>query len=304
MVFMSKLRSKIPSAQSLFAFEVASKTLNFKQAAAQLNVTQSSISHAIRKLENHLRTKLFIRDNRGVRLTKDGQLLSEAIEIGFSRIVNAIKQIDGNNQDVVTIAVSSSMATSWLMPQLHEIYRNFSPIRLKVVTIDRNIKPGEGIDLTIRRLPLDNDHPNARLLSKETVFPVCSASYLERSPPLNEISDLLNHKLIYHSEEFRRRVNWADFLAVYDLQPVTSSTDLLLNDYQLALQAAMAGEGVTIGWTITGRYLLEDGRLVRPLKEEYSTDFGFYILEEQNAPMKSNANMIADWLIDQSKCLR
>ncbi|TPJ18923.1 LysR family transcriptional regulator [Mesorhizobium sp. B2-7-3] len=47
---MSTLRTKIPSPQSLFAFVAAANALNFARAAEELNVTQSSISHSIRKL--------------------------------------------------------------------------------------------------------------------------------------------------------------------------------------------------------------------------------------------------------------
>ena len=73
--FMSNLRKLIPSAHSLLVFEAAARLQSFKAAAIEIHVTQPSVSHAIRAMEDQLGLRLLERGNRGVRLTRAGSEL-------------------------------------------------------------------------------------------------------------------------------------------------------------------------------------------------------------------------------------
>ncbi|MBZ9764974.1 LysR family transcriptional regulator [Mesorhizobium sp. CA8] len=301
---MSGLRSKIPSPQSLFAFLAAAKTRNFGRAAEDLNVTQSSISHSIRKLERHLGTQLFIRANRGVSMTPDGQLLFRAVSGGFAQIEDTIDAIGKRELGFVSVAASTSMATYWLMPQLRDFHKMHPGIKLKILTIDKDVEPDDAIDLTIRLLPLTTDRKNAWLMAKETVFPVCSRAYLAESPPLNDVSDLLNHKLLSYEDPNRRRINWPEFYAALQMTSKSIEPTVVFNDYQLVLQAAMAGEGIAIGWSMTNIFLLEQGQLCRPLPVEVTTQNGFYVLAQPGKMLRKHVRTLVDWLLKQSQALR
>ena len=64
----------LPPLNSLRAFEAAARHLSFNSAAAELHVTPSAISHAVKSLEADLETDLFRRQSRGVQLTPEGQI--------------------------------------------------------------------------------------------------------------------------------------------------------------------------------------------------------------------------------------
>ncbi|MCX7319768.1 MAG: LysR family transcriptional regulator, partial [Hyphomicrobiales bacterium] len=64
---------RLPSLNGLRAFEAAARHLSFTQAAVELNVTQTAISHQIKRLEDELGVKLFIRQNRTLSLTDQGR---------------------------------------------------------------------------------------------------------------------------------------------------------------------------------------------------------------------------------------
>lgn len=64
---------RLPSLNGLRAFEAAARHLSFTEAAAELNVTQTAVSHQIRRLEQELGIKLFIRRNRAIALTAEAQ---------------------------------------------------------------------------------------------------------------------------------------------------------------------------------------------------------------------------------------
>ena len=69
------MTARLPSLNGLRAFEAAARHLSFTQAASELNVTQTAISHQIRRLEEELGIRLFIRQNRALALTPQAQRL-------------------------------------------------------------------------------------------------------------------------------------------------------------------------------------------------------------------------------------
>ena len=67
------MTARLPSLNGLRAFEAAARHLSFTHAASELNVTQTAISHQIRRLEQELGVRLFIRQNRALTLTPQAQ---------------------------------------------------------------------------------------------------------------------------------------------------------------------------------------------------------------------------------------
>ena len=64
---------RLPPLNSLRLFEAAGRHLSFKQAAAELHVTPSAVSHGIKSLEDWLGVALFARDHRSIVLTAAGE---------------------------------------------------------------------------------------------------------------------------------------------------------------------------------------------------------------------------------------
>lgn len=77
---------KLPSLKLLITFESAARHLSFKEAANELYVTPSAVSHQVRSLENSLNITLFKRFNRSIELTKEGESF-------FQDIAHAIRTI-------------------------------------------------------------------------------------------------------------------------------------------------------------------------------------------------------------------
>ena len=67
------MKSRLPSLNGLRAFEAAARHMSFTLAAAELNVTQTAISHQIRRLEEELGVRLFVRQNRSLELTPEAR---------------------------------------------------------------------------------------------------------------------------------------------------------------------------------------------------------------------------------------
>lgn len=69
------MTARLPSLNGLRAFEAAARHLSFTNAASELNVTQTAISHQIRRLEEELGMRLFVRQNRALALTPQAKAI-------------------------------------------------------------------------------------------------------------------------------------------------------------------------------------------------------------------------------------
>src|SRR4051812_24789836 len=89
----STARPRLPPLKSLLAFEAAARHANFTQAALELAVTPSAISHQIQTLEDFLGLRLFLRQPRQVALTAEGKLYRKEVESALRAIAEATQLI-------------------------------------------------------------------------------------------------------------------------------------------------------------------------------------------------------------------
>ncbi|MBZ9761799.1 LysR family transcriptional regulator [Mesorhizobium sp. CA8] len=301
---MSKLRRLVPSPQSLFVFEAAARHLSFKAAALELNVTQPSISYAIKLFEKHCGTELFERDNRGVHLTEAGIQLYEEVRSGFRGIEQKLSTISGGGAKYITFAASSSITAHWLAPQLYHFQEEHPDVRIKVVSTDRDIEPDNEVDITSWVRPRNFSRDNSWYIADEVVFPVCSPGYLNSNPKPETVNDLVKHKLLHSSDLYRKRMSWSEWMKLAGSDATEIQPDIVFNDYQLTLQAALAGEGISLGWAMSAQQLLNNRLLVRPLDIEIRTDRAHFLLANEKATANSSCKKIVDWFLSSTSELR
>jgi LysR family glycine cleavage system transcriptional activator len=293
---MSKLRKLLPSFNALLVFEVSARMRSFKLAAEELNVTQPSVSSTIKSLEEHLGFRLFQRNNRGVELTSAGLELASELSPALERIELKLKSLSDRNSDTLTIAASTSVSAQWLLPKTSDYKREHGDLSISIITTDRNLDPSDDLDFSIRRGPKNWDRPNCWHLSDEELYLICSPSYRERFGPIRGLSDLANHKIIHNAEPYRKRMDWREWLDAQGCSDIKLPVSLVLNDYQLVLQACVAGEGVALGWSFTTRALIEAGFLEVPIENTVCTDFAFYIIAPTWKDVSKNKLNYVRWL--------
>jgi LysR family glycine cleavage system transcriptional activator len=297
---MSNLRRRLPSPHSLFVFEAAARTLNFRLAADELNVTQPSISHAIKELERFHGVKLFVRMNRGVQLTEAGRTLYEGVRLAFDRIERDLKAIAAGETHYITFAASTSLAAHWLVPQFHGFQQANPGTRIKVVTTDRDVEPDFEIDMTIWLRPRDFRRKNSWLICDEVIFPICSPLYLGRARPIASVSDLHEHPLLHSVDPHRKRVGWAEWLTEIGAEAPELAPSIVFNDYQLVVQAALAGEGVALGWRLTAQLLLRSGLLVRPVEDQLVTGKSFFVITNEAEEPSEEMMALVEWIVAEA----
>src|ERR1700742_4784701 len=113
------MTGRLPSLNGLRAFEAAARHLSFTNAASELNVTQTAISHQIRRLEEELGIRLFIRQNRALALTPQARDYLPGVRAAFNDLRLATDRLlRKDNDHVLTVSTLASLAAKWLLPRL------------------------------------------------------------------------------------------------------------------------------------------------------------------------------------------
>ena len=293
---MSDLRKLLPSPNALIVFEAAARLSSFNLAAKELSITQPSISQTIKAMEERLGVQLFERGNRGVHLTSAGTELMSDVEPALKKIAARLSSLSQRNNHTLTIAASTSISAQWLLPLTASFQRKHPEMNVRLITTDRNIEPDGDVDLTIQRGPLNWERPNCWHLADEVLFSICSPAYLDRRGPFGGISDLRNHDIIHNAEPYRNRMNWQQWLEAQGVHELDLPQTLVLDDYQLVIQACLAGEGVALGWSITTGPLVDQGLLVQPLDNKVHTSHAFYILGPKSTQISARKRKYIDWI--------
>src|ERR1700738_1848725 len=132
---MRKMTARLPSLNGLRAFEAAARHLSFTVAASELNVTQTAISHQIRRLEQELGIRLFVRRNRALALTPEARDYLPGVRTAFNDLRLATDRLlRRDNDHVLTVSTLASLAAKWLLPRLSAFQEAHPGIDVRITT--------------------------------------------------------------------------------------------------------------------------------------------------------------------------
>jgi LysR family glycine cleavage system transcriptional activator len=143
---------KLPPLSSLRVFEAAARRGSFKNAAEELNITASAVSHAVQNLEDWLGVELFRRGGGKLELTEPGAAYASAIGKAIKAIADATARLPGRrSRGRLTLSSAPGFAARWLMPRLSRFADRHPEISVDIQTsLDPVDLPMEGIDAAIR----------------------------------------------------------------------------------------------------------------------------------------------------------
>lgn len=286
----------LPPLNSLRAFEAAARLRSFTKAAEELHVTQTAISHQIRKLEDELGQRLFVRVPGAVHLTAEAQTYLTAVHDAFEELRDATARLRGAGEDrALRLSATPSFASKWLVPRLAGFQAAHPEIAVEVSTslalVD--FRAGEA-DLAIRYGRGQWPGLRATWLLAEDIFPVCAPALLHGMPPLRVPADLAQHRLLSVSTY---RDEWALWLTAAGLPPVLADRALSFDMPLLAYQAAMDGMGVALGHTPLVEADIAAGRLVAPFAMSLPSEMGFYFVVPEATADRPDIAALRDWLL-------
>ncbi|MGY2291974.1 choline sulfate utilization transcriptional regulator [Pseudomonas sp. SDO528_S397] len=288
------------SLDPLRAFESAARHRSFTAAAVEMGTTQPAISQQIKRLEEQLKVRLFDRIYRGIELTDAGAQLFEHVQAGLHSInegLGAITQRDPH--EVLQVATDFAFAAYWLMPRLHRFHAANPQVDVSLVTSERDHATlRSDIDVAVLFGDGRFKQGDSQWLFSEEAFPVCSPQLLEGLPSPLSAQSLLALPLLHLRQETTRQ--WFDWSGVFRELGITTTPapgPLRFDNYTLLIQAAIAGQGVAIGWRHLVDHLLEQRWLCRPIGDTVISRFGYYVVLPQRKRRGQLIERFVAWLV-------
>jgi LysR family glycine cleavage system transcriptional activator len=290
---------RLPPLSTLRSFESASRLLSFSKAAEELHVTHGAVSRAIRHLEDHLGQPLFERMTRAVKLTPIGATYAATVRDVLERLsIATIAVQDRDTQGVLNVSTLDSFAAKWLVPRLFRFRRRHSDIDVRLSTSDQLADfVADGIDMAVRYGRGRYAGLAAELLMREDVFPVCSPSLPDASRPLSKPVHLKHHTLIHDDYP----IDWAMWLRSAGVSGVDPYRGPRFQSSEHAVQAAVQGEGVTLGRSALVSDDLGAGRLIKPFTLSLPTDLAYYVVYPKPALERQKVHAFRDWLFEEAE---
>ncbi|MEE9334616.1 MAG: LysR substrate-binding domain-containing protein [Granulosicoccaceae bacterium] len=281
-------------------FDAAARHQSFTQAAKVLNTHQPAVSTTIKQLEFALGVLLFTRDHKKVVLTAAGSRLHSDVARSFEQILLSARSVQHlSKNDHVTLNSSSAFSHYWLVPRLGDLHARHPDIDLRIQSSDREPDiDSENISLAVRRGNGDWPGCHSALIATEAIYPIATPQIMSNVGDRDGKPDLANHLLIHLEEPIRERPTWPQWFDHFDYTASSPHSGLILNDYALVLQAAIAGEGIAFGWRhVTGR-LVDQGLLAARKDCTWVTGVGFYLVWSKMRELSCPATRIRDWILE------
>ncbi|EMD9440077.1 transcriptional regulator GcvA [Burkholderia cepacia] len=286
--------SRLPPLNALRAFEVSARHLNFRAAADEIGVTQGAVAQQVRHLEDVLGLKLFERLPRGLALTHDGAAYFSDVQRALHAIADATDKLV-KRRAALTISTTPSFASKWLIPRLAQFTDAHPDYDVRVIA-DPQIATfrHDGVDLAIRY----GKPPFGKHLATHALFPldvcaVCSPALL--AAPASPRA-LASHVLLHDAHDL-----WPEFLAAMpepvDLDP---HKGLRFNQTSLAIDAAVAGQGIALATDPLVERDIAAGRLCKPFDFAFPLSMGFYLVYPAERRDDDAIVVMREWMTTQA----
>ncbi|KGF69384.1 LysR family transcriptional regulator [Hoeflea sp. BAL378] len=298
MVRISRLLS---SSRKLLIFDAAARAGSFSAAAREFNLTQPSVSRGIAELEASLGIILFERSPGGLTLTDDGRELHAVVGDSLDRIENKVLDLQERNKVMrpsVTLSFSSSFVLHWMVPKLQDFQKAFPKVDLRfdlVAGLLRGVP--DNTDLATRILPVEDTRFLRWDFAPEIIVPVCSPAYLEKFGPLDPASDGTGHTFLHLTDHDQQ--HWRALCGGLANRNAMKGVWLEFSDYAVVLQAALAGEGIALGWiSVIARHLLK-GTLVPVADRMTRTGKVHQLVRLKSQSPRPIVDDIRNWLVHE-----
>ncbi len=282
--------SRLPPLNALRAFHAAGRHLNFRLAAEELGVTQGAVAQHVRGLEARLGVQLFDRVTRGLELTRTGRAYLAPVSRAFALLEEATEGV-GVQSRTLTISVTPSFASKWLVPRLGRLTETHPDLDVRV-----DARPGlanfqsDGIDIAVRQgTPPFGPGLVAQPLFAASFIAVCSPTLKDIAGP----QDLQRHVLLHDSHGL-----WPLYLEQLGISP--GSKAISFNQTSLAIDAAVAGQGIALADAPLVTDEIARGRLRQVFDAGLSADPGFYIVAPRHPRVPEPVKLMREWLLAEA----
>ncbi len=254
--------------QKIETFLCAAEKLNVSEAAKQLHLSQPTVSHQIKLLEQELGATLFIRSTTGLQLTEAGQLLLPWARrllddsANLQAMMSSLQEVAGE----LRIACSTT-AGKYILPQLAARFRlRYPSIQVRIpscapekVTLD--LLDG---DVHLGVLSKEAGDPNLEIQEffHDTITLIVPANHRWARRSSIDPSELLEEPIIMREPTSGTRRVVLEELAKHDISPEDLNIFMELGNAEATVRTVADGYGVAFVSELAASYPLERGNIV------------------------------------------
>lgn len=279
-------------------FEAVGRLGSLTAAAHELGLSQPAVSYTVRNLEQQLGTPLLERGHRGSTLSPAGERLHRAASAAVAELdagARAIRRM--SRRPVVRLFTDYGFASFWMMPRVAQ-FRLVHPDTEVHIIASAAADPGtdEAEDVAVLFGTQSDFGAGATQLFEECVYPVCSPHFAARHGLTDDPRAIVGLPLLHlDSTPHPRWFAWSDWFAAMHVAREPGPGDLSLNTYGLVVQAAIADQGVALGWAGLIDGAIADGTLVAAGPPLSRAESGYWMRpgREPSAP----ALDLIEWII-------
>jgi len=307
---------RLPPLNALRVFEAAARHLSFKEAAAELHITQAAVSHQIKTLEDFLGIELFRREGRGVQLTEAGRSSLPKLREGFDALAAAVETIHERSAETQLIITAPPVfAARWLMPRLAGFSARAPDIEVRVVGSSKMVDAGaldaaalmgdfdprgetSGVEIHLGT----GEYPGLRADRLFGVAMVLVASP-DLSPPLREPADLAHHVLLHDDAldlvaQGNAWQKWLEAAGVAD--SIDGNRGPRFSTNMLSIEAASQKLGVALALRPMVDADLASARLVEPFGIEVNPGSAYYLVCPEVIADRPAVAAFRAWLLEKA----
>lgn len=280
---------------------------SFAKAGERLGIGRSAVSRSVQKLEAQLDARLFHRTTRSTALTREGELFHANCRVGVEHIVQALDDMRelrrGPPRGPLRIASAPGFGRKVVAPLLRGFQARYPEIELDLRLDDRPADfTTDGIDVAFRDGRMDDSQVIARQLVPMQVLVVASPAYAHRHGLPRSVDELAAHRCINVRLASGRVRDW-EFKVDGQPRKLVPPSRHTFNDVELALQAALDGQGLAQVAAYQACELLRSGELVSCLGGQAPDDRGHWLCWLSRRQLPARIRVFIDHMTTETRAL-
>ena len=278
----------------LRAVEAVARRGSLSGAAEELGVSSSAVSQQVARTERQIGKTIFQRTHDGLVPTEFGAVFIHKLSAGFRELSQAVALTDDNIKGALVVSVAPVFASRWLVPRVGGLHAKHPEIFLRIETSARLVDfDRSDVDLAIRLGDGKWPDVKAELLFAQRVFPVCAPAIAKK---LKTFDDIAQHSIIRDASSM---FTWDRWFELRGATPLGLPRGCVYDDPALCLEAAVAGQGVTLAWELLVADALAQGRLTAPFGTGAPSDVGYYLVTPAGRRTGARVSAFKRWIIDE-----
>jgi len=275
---------------------------SFSRAAEDLNLPRATVSTTLKRLEQRLGVRLFLRTTRQVKITDEGKIYYQRC----LQLLSALEEADSlfahhKNQPAGTVRIDMphSLARVMVIPALQAFYQRYPQVTLIVSANDNAINLlDQGVDCVLRAWPSEDENLQSRHLADMKQITCASPEYLAKFGTPETPANLIRDQTVGYFFAHQRADSHLEFVADGRVEKIPLTSTLTVSGADAYLAAAKAGFGLIQASELAMAQELAQGELVEVLHQHLPPPMPLYIMYPPGRFLAPRVRVLLDWLIE------